>query len=160
MQELFAALPTLLKSQCDIDEVRESVVFAMWRRVAGEAVRAHAMPVALEGERLKVAVADRMWLRHLDLLAKEMIFRLNGALGRKEVAFIEFYIDARAVGDHGSDEDTRRRLVAEAEKQITDDLAEAARSISNDDLRKAFLLAAGSCLARAERAREQERSWT
>src|SRR5262245_54655649 len=103
MQEVFAVLPPLLKNFGDVPEVRESVAFAAWRAAAGEQLCEHTEPVALEGNRLVVAVADRSWQRNLEELAREMIFRINSKIGSKLVAFVEFRIDKSAVGERSNE---------------------------------------------------------
>jgi len=150
MQEIFSALPALLAQHEDNEGVRDAVVFAVWRRVAGESLNGHAVPAGLEGTKLTVAVADRNWQRNLEQLAAEMIFRINSQCGSRQVKFIEFVIDKAAL-DYVDAKAGGPRFEAEALEQISDPLRKAADAISDDDLRKTFLLAAGSCLARRER---------
>ena len=151
MEEIFSALPALLAQHNDNEDVRRAVVFAVWRRVAGESLSDHAVPLALEGTRLIVAVADRNWQRNLEQLAAEMIFRVNSLCRSQQVKFIEFAIDKAALDAAASRSDDRARYESEALDQISDPLRKAAHAIRDDDLRRKFLLAAGSCLAREER---------
>ena len=151
MHEIFAALTALLKEHGDSDEIRRAVAFAVWRRVAGEHLVGHTSPVDFVDDRLTIAVADRSWQRNLEALSGEMLFRLNSKLGRKLVGFIEFRIDKNAamsgkkVGQHRAD------LEAAALDEISEPLRKAADKISDDAMRRRFLLAAGSCLAREKR---------
>ena len=151
MQDILSALPTLLDMPGDNDEVRRSVVFSVWRRIAGESLWDHARPLDLCEEKLVVAVADRNWQRNLEQLAREMIFKLNYVFGRPVVKFIEFVIDKSAVEDSNPDNRNRANSEAEALDKLDEPLRRAADAIQNDDMRRKFLLAAGSCLARAER---------
>jgi hypothetical protein len=150
MDEIFSALPVLLDRHNDNEDVRRAVIFAVWRRMAGESLAGRAAPVDLNQNRLTIAVADRNWQRNLEQLAKEMIFKMNYIFGRPEVKFIEFVIDAGALKPHSSPKD-RVELEAAALDQINDPLRKAADSIEDDEMRRRFLLAAGSCLARQER---------
>jgi hypothetical protein len=150
MDDIFSALPVLLERHNDNEDVRRAVIFAVWRRIAGESLADRATPVDLSENRLTVAVADRNWQRNLEQLAKEMIFRMNYIFGRPEVKFIEFAIDADALRTSCARTD-RSEFEAAALDQINDPLRKAADSIKDDEMRRRFLLAAGSCLARQER---------
>ena len=111
MQDILSALPTLLDMQGDNDEVRRSVVFSVWRRIAGESLLDHAVPVDLQNEKLIVAVADRNWQRNIEQLAGEMVFKMNFALGSRIVTFIEFVIDKSRF------EDSMRKRADRAESE-------------------------------------------
>jgi hypothetical protein len=151
MQEIFAALPAILKMYADDEDVRRSVVFAAWRRISGESLAYRTAPVELDGSTLRIAVADRTWQRNLKPLAGEMVFRLNSLIGATEVTFIEFRVDREALAVAERDSGDPARLEAEALDEITEPLRKAADHIQNDELRRRFLLAAGSCLAREKR---------
>jgi hypothetical protein len=154
MQELFAVLPPLLKNYGDIEEVRESVAFAAWRTAAGEQLCGHTEPLALDGNRLIVAVADRSWQRNLEELAREMIFRINSKIGSKLVSFIEFRIDKNAFSERSPE--NHAEFESAAFNEITEPLRQAADGIQDEELRRKFLLAAGSCLAREKRMAANE----
>ena len=47
MNELFRALPKLLKEFDDNEELREAVTLAAWRKIAGESLLKHAVPFRL-----------------------------------------------------------------------------------------------------------------
>ena|SRR6478735_2384738 len=151
MQDILSALPELLDQHGDNEDVRRSVIFAIWRRVAGDSLSEHAVAVDLENFTLRIAVADRNWQRNLSELSKEMLFRMNFIFGSAEVKRLEFVIDKAAVAtvnrrgvDHAADE-------AQALDEIDEPLGKAADKIADDDMRRKFLLAAGSCLARERR---------
>lgn len=150
MDDIFSALPVLLDQHNDNEDVRRAVIFAVWRRIAGESLAGRATPVDLHENRLTVAVADRNWQRNLEHLAKEIIFKMNYIFGASEVKFIEFVINAEALRS-SSPRTGRVELESAALDQINDPLRKAADGIENDEMRRRFLLAAGSCLARQER---------
>ena len=150
MDDIFSALPVLLDRHNDNEDVRRAVIFAVWRRIAGESLAGRATPVDLIESRLKIAVADRNWQRNIEQLAKEMIFKMNYIFGRPEVKFIEFVIDGDALKSPSSRTD-RAELESAAHDHINDSLRKAADGIEDDELRRRFLLAAGSCLARQDR---------
>jgi hypothetical protein len=156
MQDLFRTLPKLLKELDDSAEVREAVVFAAWRRVAGKSLCEHSVPFKLVEKHLIVAVKDKMWKRHLEKeLAGQMIFKLNSILGQAAVTFIEFRIDEETVLKQRraarktdiSDEELEEIALDE----VSPRLRHRADSIKDDNLRYQFLLAAGSCLAKKKR---------
>jgi len=151
MDELFAALPALLQQHADSDEIRRAVAFAAWRRTAGEHLGEHTAPIDFAEDRLTVAVVDRSWQRNLESLSGEMLYRLNSKLGRRLVGFIEFKIDkTAALAGRKSETWTADREI-EALDEINEPLRRAADAISDDAMRRRFLLAAGSCLARTRR---------
>jgi hypothetical protein len=98
-----------------------------------------------------VAVANLMWQRHLETMAAEILAKVNASLGRSSpVSFIEFFIDEKIAATN------RRELKSEAPadqinmSRLDPDITAAAAVIENEELRKAFLLAAESCLERNE----------
>ena len=97
MEDLVRALPALLKEFEENETVREAVVFAVWRRAAGESLRGHAVPVRLFQKHLIVAVTSETWKKHLEHLSGQMIFKLNSALKQAAVTFIEFRVDEETV---------------------------------------------------------------
>ncbi len=156
MQDLFRTLPKLLKEFDDSEEVREAVVFAAWRKIAGKSLCEHSVPYSLINKHLIVSVKDKMWKRHLEKeLAGQMIFKLNSILGQAEVTFIEFRIDEENVLKHKragrkleiSDEEIEEIALNE----VSPKLRHRAGKIKDDNLRYQFLLAAGSCLAKKKR---------
>lgn len=160
MEDLFRALPKLLKQFDDDENLREAVVFAAWRKIAGEILRKHAVPFKLTGKHLTVAVDDERRQKYLKDLSGQMIFKLNSALGQATVTFIEFKIDEQAVKNERQkqgiipiDEEKEREAALE---QITPQMRRAADMIKDDDLRYRFLLTAGSVLARKEKLRKKD----
>ena len=151
MESILTAFPKIL-DQLEINpDAREAFVFAAWPRAVGEGLSEHTMPVALNGTRLRVAVANLMWQRHLETMAAEILAKVNASLGRSSpVSFIEFFIDEKIAATN------RRELKSEAPadqinmSRLDPDITAAAAVIENEELRKAFLLAAESCLERNE----------
>ena len=160
MEALFRALPKLLREFEDTEEVREAVVFAAWRRIAGESLSEHTVPFRLFKKHLIVAVADKMWKRHLETLSGQMIFKLNSALGQAIVTFIEFRVDEETLVAERSQYRVKQMTDEEqreiALEEVTPKLRRSADAIKDDNLRYQFLLAAGSCLARKERMKSKK----
>jgi hypothetical protein len=151
MHDILSALPTLLDQHGDIEDVRRSVVFATWRRVAGGSLVEHAVPVQLDGTTLTVAVSDRNWQRNLSELIGEMLFRMNFIFGSSQVKRIEFMVNKAAISRTTNKNADRAAAEAAALDEINEPLRKASDVIEDDDMRRKFLLAAGSCLARERR---------
>lgn len=159
MEELFRALPALLKQFEDNDELRQSVIFATWRKVAGEGLRGHAVPSRLDGKRLIVAVENERWQKYLKDLSGQMIFKINSSLGQALITFIDFQVDETLV-EQTREQNRIARINEEAEReaaleQLTPNLRRAADAIKDENLRYQFLLTAGSLLARKENLRKK-----
>lgn len=153
MLDIFRTLPGILDNIEGAEMVREAVVFAAWRRIAGDALAEHAVPLRLSKGRLFIAVSNLMWQRQLKDLCGQMLFKVNAALGSPTVNFIELEIDELAVlsqrSKNSADSESEFRM--QAEREISPELADAADRIADEELRRAFLLAAGNCLVRKNR---------
>lgn len=160
MDELFRALPALLRELDDNETVREAVVFAAWRKIAGDMLRDHAVPFRLEQKRLIIAVSSETWKKHLQHLSGQMIFKLNSKLGAAFVTYIDFRVDEATVKKER--EEFKKRFgeqISEetALSQVTPKMRHSADAIKDDHLRYQFLLAAGSCLARKKHINDKKK---
>lgn len=154
MEDLFQVLPKLLRAAGESEEVLEAAGFAAWRRVAGEALRGCAVPFRLYRKTLVVSVPDSTWKRQLEQVAPQLVFRLNSMLGQAVVTYVEFRVDPQTVREE------RARLRDSPYEQLTREeaalgraveLGPAAEAIRDDELRRRFLLAAGSCMNRTDK---------
>lgn len=153
MDELFQALPKLLRAAGESEEVLEAAAFAAWRRASGEALRGCAVPFRLYRKMLVVSVADETWRRQLEQVSPQYVFRLNSLLGQAVVTYIEFRVDPKTVNEE------RARMHRPLQEQFAREesalsraceLNDAASAIRDEDLRRRFLLAAGSCMNRSQ----------
>lgn len=156
MEEIFRAFSGLLRELDDNQKVREAVVFAGWKKIAGDALRQHTTPFELRQKRLFVAVRSETWRKHLESLAGQMIFKLNSLLGSAIVTMIEFRVDEELV-DSASDARGQKQDAGSfrqlALDELTPEMRLSAEAIKDEALRETFLLAAGGCLARKKRLR-------
>jgi hypothetical protein len=133
----------------------EVAAFIAWRRVAGEGLRGQAVPFRLYRKTLVVAVADVTWQKQLEAVSGQLLFRLNSLLGQAVVTFIEFRIDPKTVQTERDAMKIQEKKSAEQERRalqsVSGEITNAADAIHDDDLRRRFLLAAGSCIERRER---------
>ncbi|CAN5866235.1 hypothetical protein BH20ACI4_BH20ACI4_16560 [soil metagenome] len=152
MEDLFRALPALLKEFDENETLREAVVFAAWQKAAGKSLAQHAVPFRLYQKHLVIAVANEMWKRHLESLSGQMIFQLNSLLRQAAVTYIEFRVDEKTVGGakrkNSKNYLSPEQLEEKALDEVSINLRNSADAIEDDNLRYQFLLAAGSCLAR------------
>lgn len=141
MEQLFAALPQLLKDLGANRAVEEQMIFAAWRRVAGEMLNERTKPLEYFENRLTVAVEDQNWQRNLETLAPEMVAKLNGATEQGTIKYVEFRIDKNAI------ERLQNSNIERTADDVSDSLKSAAADITDDRLRKSFLEAAGAYLS-------------
>lgn len=149
MNEFFAALPALLKQMPDNPEVREAVVFAAWKRAAGRSLCEHTAPLAIQEQKLIIAVRDRSWKRQLESLAGELVYKLNASLGQATVNYIDFIIDPEAINERiGTPPEAAGAELSPADAV---EIGTAAADIKDPALREQFLHAAAETLARNKR---------
>jgi hypothetical protein len=154
MDDLFRALPELLRAAGEVEEVVEAAALAAWRRVAGEQLRGQAVPFRLYRKTLIIAVPDATWQRQLEQHAGQLLFRINSLLGQPVVTYIEFRVDAQTVRVE------RARLRGQSTDAVAHEqralhrarvLAGEADAIHDEHLRRLFLLAAGSYMDAQEK---------
>ena len=151
MDELIQSLPKLLRAAGEAEEVLEAAAFVAWRRAAGEALRAAAVPFRLYRKTLVVTVPDVTWRRQLEEAAGQLVFRINSLLGQALVTYIEFRVDPQTVNEERArlrHADPFGPAAEEAAYARAQELRAAAAAIHDEDLRRRFLLAAGSCMNR------------
>ena len=152
MRDFLGSIPEVFKNFDGSDAANEVFVLSVWKRIVGESLAEHAVPVRLIKKRLIVAVASETWRKQMADLADQMVFKLNNAFGLSLVSFIEFRIDAKLIREH------RRKVEAAlisdvawdelVNNEVTPELQNAAQTIADESLRCVFLAAAGSSLAR------------
>lgn len=155
MLDILRTLPAIMNDLEAADEAREALVFIAWRKIAGEMLAEHTVPLGFGDHRFVVAVSGRTWQAHLEDLSPQMIFKLNSILGSSVVKFIEFRIDESVVQADRAERKKNKVDAAElqqkAEREISPELAAAAGNIADENLKQAFLLAAASCIMRKRR---------
>ena len=129
-------------------EAQQAIVFAAWKRAAGEQLSAHAVPVKFENKRLTVAVSGVRWRQQMEDLGGQMVFRLNAAFGVPVLNFIEFVVDEAAVTEANEKAGGRKVEDGKYSGELSPEIIAAAASISDPKLRSDFLAAAGECIER------------
>ncbi len=147
MEDLIRSLPKLLRAAGEAEEVAEAAAHVAWRHVAGESLRGCAVPFRLYRKTLIVAVPDATWQKQLGAMSGQLLFRLNSVLGQATITYIEFRVDPQTVR---AERARRQQPVVDIEAherralECAGDLRAAATAIQDDDLRRRFLVAAGS----------------
>lgn len=67
-------------------------IWKVWEAVAGEVIAAHARPEAFKDGLLIVKVAESAWAQQLQFQKKDLIRKVNKALGSELVKDIRFKI--------------------------------------------------------------------
>ncbi len=153
MDDLIRTLPKLLRAAGEAEEVLEAAAMVAWKRVAGEGLRGQAVPFRLYRKTLVVAVPDTTWQKQLEAMSGQLLFGVNSLLGQAIVTFIEFRVDPKTVRAARALRPPEINRAAQEQRALhTADGAvlAAADSIQDAELRRRFLLAAGSCLDRCE----------
>lgn len=163
MKDLIQSLPAILRLAGDAEEVAEAAAFVAWRRAAGDNLRFIAVPFKLTRKTLAVAVPDKTWQHNLEAMSGQMLFRINSLLGAPVVTYIDFRIAPEVVERERREHNFQRPSNDnhEARERIAlgyaATLERAAAQIKDEDLRRRFLLAAGTSLeAKAQRNNEAE----
>ncbi len=78
-----------LRPEADVGLVQ---VWQLWDDVVGRAIAENARPAAFKGKLLLVHVASSPWVHQLQFLKREIIEKLNAALGQNLIEDIKFKI--------------------------------------------------------------------
>lgn len=146
MKALISALPGVFDAIDASDEVREAFVFVVWRHVAGPQIAERTAPVAVEDGKLAVAVPDKAWKLNLESLAGQLLYKLNSALGRETISFLDF----RVLPDRIADVEPVADRQAVDPDSLPAELAASLEGIRDDSLRQKLSLAAAACLSRRQ----------
>ncbi len=125
-------------------DILSAACCAAWALSVGDATLRASRAVALTDRTLTVAVQDARWKRQLEVLAPQILFRLNGLLRQPLVTRIHIIVDRKFVVS-GS-----RPAVPVVLPAVTlpKELVDSADIIHDETLRAQFLRLATACLAR------------
>ena len=74
-------------------------VWQVWDNIVGEVIAQNTKPAAFKGPILLVHVTNSIWIHQLQFLKKEMIERLNRALGKPLIEDLKFKIGQVGIED-------------------------------------------------------------
>ncbi|MFO7665795.1 MAG: DUF721 domain-containing protein [Desulfobacterales bacterium] len=69
-------------------------VFTIWKDVVGEAISNNSKPGGFKGKILLVYVSNPVWIQELQYYKKDIITKINDAIGKELVCDIKFKIGA------------------------------------------------------------------
>jgi len=69
-------------------------IFSIWKDVFGEGIANNSKPAGFKGKMLIVYVSSPVWIQELQYYKKNMITKINDALGKELVCDIKFRIGA------------------------------------------------------------------
>ncbi|AEP10935.1 DciA family protein [Chloracidobacterium thermophilum] len=144
MEPLARLLPELIRLSNGQPEVLSAACCAAWALSVGDATLRASRAVALTDRTLTVAVQDARWKRQLEVLAPQILFRLNGLLRQPLVTRIHIIVDRKFVAA----ENRRPAPAALPPVTLPTELVESASVIRDEALRAQFLRLAAACFAR------------
>jgi len=89
-KELGVALAAVLKDLGLGKKIKQVKALDVWRRVVGERIAQVAVPERIDEGKLVVRVSKAPWRNELVFLKREIIAKLNAALGDEVVKDIHF----------------------------------------------------------------------
>ncbi len=85
-------IDTLIKTYRRDSDSQLVQIWDLWDRVLGAPIADNARPAAFKGKILLVHVISPAWIHQLQFLKKEMIAKLNAALGKALIEDLKFKI--------------------------------------------------------------------
>ena len=87
-----SVLEKVLNQHRTDSDVGLTQVWDLWERAVGEDIAKNTRPAAFKGKLLLVHVTSSVWIQQLQFLKKDIIGRVNDALGKELVEDIKFKI--------------------------------------------------------------------
>ena len=129
-------LSTLLRGTPAEQRLKEGEIWLVWNDAVGSRIAAHAAPAAFREGTLTLHVDSAPWLQQLNFLKKELIAKVNAALGQEMVK--DIYLKGGKVKAAAPSEPPktikRRELSPEEQSWV----AEQAATVTDPDLRAVF----------------------
>lgn len=125
--------------------IREYTVKKIWAECVGQGIAKKTSPTRLIGQTLYCSAASTAWLTELNYQKKEIISKINAAIGEEAVAQIIFRIGTVEPPQEKSEETGPSRALTAQEKRFIDETAE---TIPDEDLK-----------ALIKRALEKSKTW-
>jgi predicted nucleic acid-binding Zn ribbon protein len=85
-------IQSLLKTRGLVANTRLTKIWDVWENAVGEGIASNARPAAFKGRLLIVHAESSAWIQQLHFLKKEMISKINLAMGEEAVQDIKFKI--------------------------------------------------------------------
>ena len=85
-------IPDLLDTCRQRPDGELSRIWDLWEGIVGEMVAENAWPAAFKGRLVLVNVESPVWIHHLQFLKRDLIRKINDALGQALVDDIKFKV--------------------------------------------------------------------
>ena len=97
MEDLKSVLERIFKESPSFKEKqRRMEVFNVWPKAVGEKIAKHAWPLKLLDDGLiLIGTEHSAWSQHLHLMERDLVTRLNQALGEPRVKGLRFCVSSR-----------------------------------------------------------------
>lgn len=143
MEEISRLLPLMIKATGQQENISESACFVAWDLAVGTSNARISAPVQLSNKTLVIATIDATWCKQLEIMAGQILFRLNALLGAPLVTRIHITVNPQWVN--------QQRQTAEPPPENPlpppdTELTTVAEHISDASLREQFLRTATRCL--------------
>ena len=117
--------------------LKEGRIWVVWEDAVGSRIATHAQPAAFRDGTLTLHVDSAPWLQQLNFLKKELIAKVNAALGEETVK--EIYLKGGKVKKFSASEEApqkpKRRELSEEEQAW---VVEQAETVIDPELRAVF----------------------
>jgi len=129
-------LSTLLRGTPAEQRLKEGEIWLVWNDAVGSRIAAHAAPAAFREGTLTLHVDSAPWLQQLNFLKKELIAKVNAALGQEMVK--DIYLKGGKVKAAPPAEPPKTVKRRELSPEEQDWVAEQANSVTDPELRAVF----------------------
>ena len=89
---LGSVIKNILKNYRTDSDEELTRIWNLWKKVVGPVIAENAQPAAFKGKILILHVSSATWIQQLRFLKKDMISKINDALGKEMVSEIKFKI--------------------------------------------------------------------
>ncbi len=89
---LGSVIKNVLKNYRHESDEELTQIWSLWEKVVGPVIAENAQPAAFKGNILILHVNSSTWIQQLRFLKKDMIAKINDALGKEMVSEIKFKI--------------------------------------------------------------------
>ena len=129
-------LSTLLRGTPAEQRLKEGEIWLVWNDAVGSRIAAHAAPAAFREGTLTLHVDSAPWLQQLNFLKKELIAKVNAALGQEMVK--DIYLKGGKVKAAIPAEPPKTIKRRELSPEEQDWIAEQAATVTDPELRAVF----------------------
>ncbi len=87
-----SVIDKLMRQYRPVNDRQLLEVWDVWEQAVGTAIAANARPAAFKGDTLLIHVVSSTWLHHMRFLEKELIEKINFAMGHQVVRSVKLKV--------------------------------------------------------------------